>query len=316
MFGKKSSSTLGFMVILAVYLFFTGCSASASNQAADDAPPAGETAVPLRIALLVPESAPFFATLQEGGQEAANRLNVDLVIREAGNDIATQNEQIQEMIDMDVAAIVITAVDSTAVVEQIEAASAAGIAILTVDRSVDSDVVISHIASDNAAGGKMAGDYLAETLGQQGSVVELAGISGTSAAQDRGAGFNEAMATYADITIVAKEIANFNRAEGQTIFAQILADNPNIDGVFAHNDEMILGAIAAAEEAGRVGDIVFVGFDAVDDAVAALETGVLNATIAQQPAEMGRLGIENAVKHLQGETIPANIAVDLALITR
>ncbi len=316
MFGKKSSIVLGFILLLIVLVALVGCSITASNPGESDTPSGAETAVPLRIGLLAPENSPFFVTLQEGAQEAANRLNVNLIVRDAGNDIAKQNEQIQEMIDMGVNAIVITAVDSTAVAEKIEAAAAAGIAIFTVDRSVDSNVVVSHIASDNTAGGKMAGDYLAETIGKQGSVVELEGIAGTSAAQDRGAGFNQAMATYPNITIVAKEVANFNREEGQTVFAQILADQPTINGVFAHNDEMILGAIAAAEEAGRANDIIFVGFDAVDDAVAALETGSLTATIAQQPAEMGRLGVENAVKYLQGETIPDNIAVDLALITR
>lgn len=315
MFGKKSLILFVFLVTLVLGLVLMGCT-SASPAPDESSPPQAETAVPLSIALLVPESAPFFSTLQDGASEAANRLNAELVIRDAGNDIAAQNEQIQEMIDMGVDAIVITAVDSTAVVEKIEAASAAGIAVLTVDRSVDSDTVVSHIASDNIAGGKMAGDYLAEALDKTGSVVELEGIAGTSAARDRGAGFNEAMLTYPNITIIAKEVANFNREEGQTIFSQILADNPDIAGVFAHNDEMILGAIAAANEAGRTGDIVFVGFDAVDDAVAALEDGTLTATIAQQPAEMGRLGIENAVKHLNGETIPTTIAVDLALITR
>ncbi len=314
MFGKKSSLALALILILAVGLVLTSCGSTATTP--EDTPQTAETAVPARIALLVPESSPFFSTLQEGAAEAANRLNVELVVREAANDIATQNEQIQEMIDMGVQAIVITAVDGTAVTEKIDAASAAGIAILTVDRSIDSDVVVSHIASDNTAGGKMAGDYLAEVLEKQGNVVELQGIEGTSAARDRGAGFNEAMTAYSDIHIIAHEVANFSREEGQTVFAQILADNPQIDGVFAHNDEMILGAVAAAQEAGRAADIAFVGFDAVDDAVAALEDGSLTATVAQQPAEMGRLGIENTVKYLQGETIPQNIAVDLALITR
>ncbi|MCS6844549.1 MAG: substrate-binding domain-containing protein, partial [Caldilineales bacterium] len=80
-----------------------------------------------------------------------------------------------------------------------------------------------------------------------------------------------------------------------------------------HNDEMILGAIEAAEAAGRTG-IVFVGFDAIDDAVNAVKAGKLAATVAQQPAEMGRLGVEFAVRHLNGEKVPEYVPVDLALV--
>ena len=89
-----------------------------------------------------------------------------------------------------------------------------------------------------------------------------------------------------------------------------------IDAVFAQNDEMILGAIDAAKEAGRADRIVFVGFDAIDDAITALENGELSATIAQQPKEMGRLGVESAMEYLGGEDVSSFIAVDLALITR
>jgi ribose transport system substrate-binding protein len=316
MLGKKTLPIIVFSLVVMLFIGLVGCTGETAAPAENDVPVADTVSDVQQIALLTPENSPFFNTLQDGATEAANRLNVELLTRDAGNDIATQNAQIQEMIDLGVNAILITAVDGTAVVEKIEAAAAAGIAVLTVDRSIDSDVVISHIASDNVAGGKMAGDYLAEVLEKQGSVVELEGIEGTSAAQDRGAGFNEAIAAYADITVIAREVADFSRAEGQTVFAQILADNPDIDGVFAHNDEMILGAILAAQEAGRAGEITFIGFDAVDDAVTALEDGSLTATIAQQPAEMGRLGIENAVKQLQGETVPETIAVDLAMITR
>lgn len=312
MFGKKSLTKIVFSLVLILGFSLASCTSGTTTP--EDAQ-TNDAAQTLRIALLMPEDATFFKTIEEGASEAANRLKAELIIREAQNDLATQNEQIQEMIDQGVDAIVITAVDGAGVADKINAAAAAGIAVLSVDRSIESDAIISHIASDNMAGGKMAGDYLAELLGDEGDVVELEGIEGTSAAQERGAGFNEAIAAYPNITVVAKEVANFNRQEGHDVFAQILADNPKIVGVFAHNDEMILGAIAAAEEAGRLRDIRFMGFDAVDDAIAALEAGSLAGTIAQQPAEMGRLGIENAVKHLQGETIPKTIAVDLALVT-
>jgi ribose transport system substrate-binding protein len=259
---------------------------------------------------------PFFASLRDGAAEAAERLGVEIVVEDADDDADAQATQIQALIDQGVAALLINPVDADAIVASIEAANEAGIPVFTIDRSAAGGEVVAHIASDNLAGGAMAGNYLAETLNEAGNVVELRGIEGTSAAQDRGAGFNEAMADYPNMTIIVSETANFSLEEGETVFTEILEANDDIAGVFAHNDDMILGAIEAARAAGRLEDIQFVGFDAVEAAVEAVEAGELLATVAQQPAEMGRLGIETAVKVLNGETVEASIPVDLALITR
>jgi ABC-type sugar transport system substrate-binding protein len=99
-----------------------------------------------------------------------------------------------------------------------------------------------------------------------------------------------------------------------SVFENILQAEPEIDGVFAHNDEMILGAIEAAKAAGRDAEIVFVGFDAVDDAVAAVDAGDLAATIAQQPAVMGQLGVDTAAAYLGGASVEAFTPVNLALV--
>ena len=152
-------------------------------------------------------------------------------------------------------------------------------------------------------------------LGGKGKVVELEGIAGTSAARDRGKGFNEVAAANPDIEIVARQTANFNRAEGLSVFENILQAHPEIDGVFAHNDEMILGAIQAAEAAGRDDKILFVGFDAVDDAVRAVKEKKLAATVAQQPSQMGILGVQFATDYLNGKTVETYIPVPLALVT-
>ncbi len=296
--------------LLIAGLGLAGCGASQPAVEPTSAP-AAEVVVGLALSTL---DNPFFVSLKEGAEEAAKRTDVKLVVQDAKDDAARQASQVQAMIDDGVSALLINPVDGDAIVATIEAANAANIPVFTIDRGAAGGKIISHIASDNVAGGQMAGDYLAELLTKKGKVVELEGSVGTSAARDRGAGFNEAMAEYADIEIVARETANFNQADGKTVFAQILANQPEINGVFAHNDGMILGAIEAAKEAGRADDILFVGFDAVDDAITALESGDLAATIAQQPAEIGRLGVEAASKHLNGESLPDVIAVDLALV--
>ena len=121
---------------------------------------------------------------------------------------------------------------------------------------------------------------------------------------DRGQGFNDYMSQECTgVVIVAKQTANFNRAEGLTVFENILQAQPEIDGTFAHNDEMILGAIEAAEAANRAEAIIFVGFDAVGDALQAVRDGKLAATIAQQPSLMGILGVDTAYRYLLGEQV-------------
>lgn len=259
---------------------------------------------------------PFFVALQEGLLEAAQRFEATVVIEDAHDDALQQTAQIQALIEQRVDALLINPVNSTEIGQALQEAFDAGIPVFTVDRSVDSEHVVAHIASDNVSGGKMAASYLAETINESGYVVELEGIPDTSAAQDRGLGFANVITIYPDIQVIARETANFNREQGHDVFAQILADNPQIDGVFAQNDEMILGAIAAAREAGRLDEIVFVGFDAIEDAITALEDGDLDATVVQQPREMGLLSIETIMQHLHGESVPPFIPVDLALITR
>ncbi|MBS3783315.1 MAG: substrate-binding domain-containing protein [Anaerolineae bacterium] len=260
---------------------------------------------------------PFFVTLQEGAEEAAQGAGAELVVVDAQDDSAREATNIEDLIQQEVDALLINPTDADAIVPSVQKANEAGIPVFTVDRAAAGGEIVSHIASDNVAGGRMAAEYLCDALGGSGKVVELEGIAGTSAARDRGQGFNDYMSSECTgVEIVARQTANFNRAEGLSVFENILQAQPEIDGVFAHNDEMILGAIEAAEAAGRADEITFVGFDAVDDAVAAVEEGRLAATVAQQPAEMGRLGVETAVAHLQGEAVDEYIPVDLRLVTR
>jgi ribose transport system substrate-binding protein len=258
---------------------------------------------------------PFFVSLVEGAQMAADASAVELVVLDAQDDSATEAANMDDLIAQGVDAILVNPTDSDAIVPSIFAANDAGIPVFTVDRSATDGEVVSHVASDNVAGGELAAAFLCEALGGEGMVVELEGIPGTSAARDRGAGFNAYMeAECMGVEIVARQTANFNRAEGLTVFENILQAQDVVDGVFAHNDEMILGAIEAATAAGAEG-IVFVGFDAVDDAVAAVNDGTLAATVAQQPALIGQLGLETAVEFLAGAEVMDSIPVALSLVT-
>ncbi len=259
---------------------------------------------------------PFFVTLRDGAQDAADAAGAKLIVVDAQDDSAKMTAGIEDLINKKVSALLINPTDSDAVVPSIQKANEAGIPVFTVDRGANGGTVVSHIASDNVAGGRMAAEFLCNAIGGKGNVVELQGIAGSSAARDRGQGFNDYMAASCkDVVIVAQQTANFNRDEGLSVFENILQAQPEIAAVFAHNDEMILGAIQAAEAANREG-IVFVGFDAVDDAVAAVKDGKLAATVAQQPGLMGKLSVETALKYLGKTSVDANIPVDLSLVTK
>ncbi len=258
---------------------------------------------------------PFFVTLKQGAEEMAAKKGVKLIIYDAQDDSAKMTSAMEDLIQKKVDAILVNPTDSNAVVPSIIKANRAGIPVFTIDRGAAGGKVVCHIASDNVAGGRMAGEFLAKALHGKGNVVELVGIPGTSAARDRGKGFHEAIKKYPGIKIIASQTADFNRDKGMKVFENILQAHPKIDGVFAHNDEMVLGAIAAAEAAGRKG-IIFVGFDAIPDAIAAIKAGKLAATVAQQPKVMGELGVEKAVEYLNGKKLPKFIPVPLKLITK
>lgn len=305
----KHITTMFTLLILAAVLI----SACAAPQAA--APTAVPTEKSLGLVLSTLNN-PFFVTLRDGAQKAADAAGTKLIIVDAQDDSAKMTAGIEDLITKKVSAILINPTDSDAVVPAIQKANDSGIPVFTVDRGSNGGTVVSHIASDNVAGGSMAAEFLCNAIGGQGNVVELQGVAGTSAARDRGQGFNDYMtASCQGVTIVAQQTANFNRDEGLTVFENILQAQPDIAGVFAHNDEMILGAIQAAEAANRTG-IVFVGFDAIDDAVQAVKDGKLAATVAQQPAEMGRLAVETALKSLNGEKVESSIPVPLSLVTQ
>ncbi len=257
---------------------------------------------------------PFFVDLADGAEEAAEELGVNLTVVDAGDDAATQMSSVEDLVIQGMDLIAINPVDGDAIVPAIEEADMMGIPVITVDRSAETEVAV-HIASDNVEGGRMAARYMAELLNNEGRVIELEGIPGTSAARERGEGFNEIMDEIEGIEIIARQPANFSRSEGMSVMEDLLEAHENIDAVFAHNDEMALGAIEAIDAAGLTDEIKVVGFDAIGDALTAIEEGTLAATIAQQPKVMGRLAVEMAVQLLDGEEVEAFIPVPLELIT-
>jgi ribose transport system substrate-binding protein len=294
-----------------------GCSnqgpdTGAGGTAASTAAGSGAVTVGLSISTM---DNPFFVALRDGAQAEAKAAGINLITVDAQNDAAKQIAGVEDLIQKKVRVILLNPTDSDAVANVVKEATAAGIKVISLDRAVNGAEVSAHIASDNVAGGKMAGEFLLRRLGGKGNLVELEGIPGSSAARERGEGFDSVIAGKPGVKLVAKQPANFDRAQGLTVMENILQGNKDIQGVFAQNDEMALGAQRAIEEAG-LKNVVIVGFDATADAVAAVKAGKLAATVQQKPELIGKMGVDTAKLLIEGEPVDRNIPVPLALVTQ
>lgn len=258
---------------------------------------------------------PFFVTLRDGAEEEAENEGVELVTSDAQDDPSKQLSDIEDLIQQDVDVLLINPVDSEAITSAVELANDADIPVVTVDRDAEGGDVVTHIASDNVAGGEIAAEYIVNQIGEEGEIVELEGISGSSTTRERGEGFYNVMDELDDMEIVASQSADFDRTEGLSVMENIIESQGEIDALFAHNDEMALGAVEALDGHGLLDDVVVVGFDATDDAVEAVEDGKMDATIAQQPDLIGEASIEAAVQIINGEDLDDYIPVDLELVS-
>ncbi|MCG8994719.1 ribose ABC transporter substrate-binding protein RbsB [Laribacter hongkongensis] len=279
-------------------------------QAPDAGTDGGKPAIGLAVST---QSNPFFVTLKKGAEEEAQKQGLTLITVDAQDDPAKQIASIEDLIQKKVKVILVNPTDSDAVVGAVKAANAAGIPVVTLDRSVNGGEVASHVASDNVAGGKMAAEYLLEKIGNQGDVVELEGIPGASAARERGQGFHDVIDQAKDVKVVGRQPADFDRAKGLSVMENILQANKNVKGVFAHNDEMALGAVQALEAAGMK-DVTVVGFDATDDAVNAVKAGKMSATVAQKPELIGKTAVDAAKKIIDGQPVDKSLPVPLDLV--
>jgi ribose transport system substrate-binding protein len=303
------------LLIASMALAFSACSKQGPESAAPAASaPAVASAGSNTIGLAIStQNNPFFVTLKQGAEEAAKANGLTLITVDAQDDAAKQIASIEDLIQEKVKVILINATDSDAVVSAVKQANAAHIPVITLDRSVNGGEVASHIASDNVAGGKMAATFLLEKIGKQGEIAELEGIAGSSAARERGQGFHAVIDAEKGVKVAAKQPADFDRAKGLSVMENILQGNKKIKAVFAHNDEMALGAVQALEAAG-LKNVVVVGFDATTDAVAAVKAGRMAATVQQKPELIGKMGIEAAKKIIDGQTPDKNIPVPLELV--
>lgn len=259
---------------------------------------------------------PFFVNMKEGAEKEAEKLGFELIVLDSQNDPAKERSNVEDLIQLGVVALLINPTDSDAVVKSVEVANKANIPVITLDRQSNGGEVTSHIASDNIKGGAMAAEFVLEKLGSEANinVVELQGIPGASATRDRGAGFHSVLDSKANVKFVSSQAADFDRQKGLSVMENILQGNSDVQVVFAHNDEMALGAAKAIGTSNTKAMVI--GFDGNDDALDAVEKGEMVATVAQQPDLIGALGVQLASKIYNNESVDKEIAADLKIVSK
>jgi ribose transport system substrate-binding protein len=278
-----------------------------------------------RIALVMKSLAnEFFKTMQDGAtaHQQAHAAEYELIANGIKDelDVARQVEIVEQMIARQVQAIVIAPADSKALVAVCQRAQAAGIVVINIDNKLDAAVLaernlrIPFVGPDNRKGARLAGEALAKKLKPGDQVAILEGVPTAFNAQQRKAGFEDAM-NAAGMNIVSSQSASWETAKANQVAAALLAEKPELKAVLCANDSMALGAAAAIRAAGKSEQIRVIGFDNIQAVRQLLEDGRVLATVDQHGDQLAVYGIEYALTTLKNKTSPADRETKVDLIT-
>jgi ribose transport system substrate-binding protein len=263
---------------------------------------------------LLTETHTFFKELEGGLREEAAARGLDLVVVACEMDPAKQAAQIEDFVAERVSAILLAPCDSDAVGPHLAGPERAGIPVFTADIAARSGKVVSHVASDNVQGGRLAARAMAAALGDRGNVLIIDHPT-VASVQDRVRGFEDEIRQHPGIRIVGRPSADGQRAKAMSVMEDMLQAHPDLNGVFGINDDSALGALSVVESAGRK-DIAIVGYDATDEAQAAMRrSSALKAEVIQQPDKIGRTAIDIIARYLKGETVPPLVSVDVGIVS-
>ncbi len=259
---------------------------------------------------------PFWAAVEQGAKDKAAELGVDLVVLSppVESDVQTQISQVEDQLAKGIDAIAIAPTDPNALAPMVDQAKAAGVGVVFVDTKGINEGV-TFIGTNNEVGAALAADYICQNVPKGSDVAILQGIVTQSTGKARAEGAHKGL-EECGMNIVAEQPADWDRAQGQSVMENILTGNPNLKAVFASNDNMALGAVEALKGAGKLADVMVVGFDANPDAAASILAGEMTASVAQNPKNMGALGVENALKLKKGEAIDPVIDTGTVLVTK
>ena len=267
------------------------------------------------------ETNPFRIAETQSIKDEAEKVGVEkLIVTNAASQISKQNSDIQDMLAQGAEVLIVAPLNADGLEPAFQAAADQNVPVFLIDREVTAkpcESYITFMGSNFVRQGQQAADLLAEATNEKAQVAILEGTPGASVTTDRQSGFvDQLKAEYPDMEVVASQTANFVRTEGQTVMEQLLQSNPDLTAVYAHNDEMALGAVQAIRDAGKTPgkDIKIVSIDGTEGAVQALAQGQVNGVVESNP-RFGPLAFQTVEKFLSGKPIPQNIIISDRIYT-
>jgi ribose transport system substrate-binding protein len=248
----------------------------------------------------------------EKGKELG--VEVTVLAPPTESDVAAQIAQIEDQLAKGVKGLVLAPTDPNALAPVVDEAIASKVPVVFVDTKGTNNGV-TYIGTDNVAGAALAAKYICDNVPAGSEVALITGIVTQSTGKARADGGRSGL-TGCGLKIVAEQTGEWDRAKGLAVMENIITGNPNIKAVFASNDNMALGATEALKSAGLLDKVMVVGFDANPDAAASILVGEMKASVAQNPANMGAIGVDSILKLAKGETLPAVIDTGTVLVTK
>lgn len=296
----------------------TPSSAESSQQSSTAADTGGAARPHTATMIMSTLNNPFFVSVKNGAQAQATKAGLSLDVQNANNSDATALNLATTAITKQPGVLIIDPVGSDSATASVKAANQAKVPVMAFDRKPSGGDLAAFVGYDAIQAGRNAADALARGVGDKGTVVEIQGILGTNVAQDRSKGFEEQMAAkYPNIKIVAKQAADFDRGKALNVMTNILQANPNINGVYAANDEMAMGVLAALKARSLAGKVILVGNDGISDALAAIASGDMYATNAESPYALGQRVVDIAMDVLNGKAVAdADQTLEGELVTK
>ena len=316
---RKFAAVLSVVMLLAIMLGACVAPAAPAAAPAADAPaadaPAADAPIKIGVSMLFDD---LWLTILRDAMTAyaESQPGVELIMVDSKEDVATQLGQVENFVAQGVDAIILIPANTDATDPMTKAAVDAGIPLVYVNRKpANLPEGVAYAGSDSIVAGTLQMEWIAEQLEGKGNVVIMNGNLSQEAAQQRTAGVKEVAAKYPDIKIIKEDTANWSRDQGLALMENWLATGDQIDAVASNNDEMAIGALAAIEAAGKLGQILVGGVDASPDALDAMDKGRLNVTVFQNAAGQGEGGIKAAIALARGEEIEQITWIPYELVT-
>ncbi len=255
-----------------------------------------------------------FMTMLKGAMELQLKeyKDVKLIVNDGEGRPDKQAAQLDSFAAQKVNAVIISPVDAGALAPAVKSVVAAGIPVIACSADVEGDQGQVWVGSENENGGEIEAQYIADRLKGKGNIAILRGPLGAFAEQGRFAGYEKVLKKYPDLKVVFDQTANWQREQAMSMVENLLTSGNRIDAILCQNDGMALGALEAVKAAGKKGQIVIAGIDAIKDALDSIKAGDLDATCFQDAIGQGKGALDMAVRAARGEKIQrTNIPFEL-----